>query len=151
MLSKKLKTFLDQHHVKYTIVQHAPAYTAQEIAATSHVSGKEFAKSVVVKVDGKMALLVESANQKVNFDHFKKFLKNGEVELASEFEFETQFPECELGAMPPFGNLYDMEVYVSENLTHEKNIVFNAGDHSELIKISFQDFERLVKPKIISL
>ncbi|WP_423064016.1 aminoacyl-tRNA deacylase [Candidiatus Paracoxiella cheracis] len=149
MTVKKLKDFLDKNKVKYVTINHSPAYTAQEIAEIAHVSAKELAKTVIVKVDGKLAMVVLPAHVKVNFGDVQKATGGKNVELASEFEFQEKFPGCELGAMPPFGNLYDMDVYVTEDLTKDKKIAFNAGTHSELIKLAYEDFEKLVKPRVI--
>ena len=146
---QKLKEFLDNHKVKYVTINHSTAYTAQEIAASAHIPGKEIAKTVMVKIDGKMAMAVLPASFRVDFDHLKQVTGAGKVELASEEEFENMFPGCEVGAMPPFGNLYDMDVYVAESLTDDEEIAFNAGSHSELLRLNFKDFERLVKPRIL--
>lgn len=145
----KLKTFLDSNKVKYVSVTHSPSYTAQEIAASAHVSGKSLAKTVIVKLDGKMAMIIEPANTRVDFESVKSFAHAKEVELASESEFRDRFPECELGAMPPFGNLYNMDVYIGDELAAQQDILFNAGTHSELIKMNYQDFAQLVKPTVI--
>jgi len=149
MPSKKLKEFLDQKKIKYITIKHSSAFTAQEIAAAAHIPGKELAKSVIIKADGKMAMAVLPASYKVNFDQLKKVLKAKEVRLAYEQEFMDKFPDCEIGAMPPFGNLYGMEVYAAESLSGDEEIAFNACSHTELIKMKFKDFLKLVKPKII--
>jgi len=149
MPSKKLKEFLDQKKIKYITIKHSSAYTAQEIAAAAHIPEKELAKSVIIKADGKMAMAVLPASYKVNFDQLKKVLKAKEVRLAYEQEFIDKFPDCEIGAMPPFGNLYGMEVYAAESLSGDEEIAFNACSHTELIKMKFKDFLKLVKPKII--
>jgi len=147
MPSKKLKEFLDQNNVKYVTIRHSLAYTSQEIAASAHIKGKNLAKTVLIKINGKMAMLVLPATHKVDFDLLKNALGNENVRLANEQEFLDKFPECEVGAMPPFGNLYNMEVYVDEALSEDKEIAFNAGTHVELIQMSYEDFERLVNPK----
>jgi Ala-tRNA(Pro) deacylase len=145
---KKLKDFLDNQKIKYVTVTHSPTYTAQEIAASAHIPGKELAKTVMVKLDGKMAMAVLPASCKVDFDLLKKAAQADRIELASEKEFKDLFPECELGAMPPFGNLYGMEVFVADTLAEDEEIAFNAGSHTELIRLAYRDFERLVKPKV---
>lgn len=145
---KKLKDFLDNQKIKYVTVTHSPTYTAQEIAASAHIPGKELAKTVMVKIDGKMAMAVLPASCKVDFDLLKKAAQADRIELASEKEFKDLFPECELGAMPPFGNLYGMEVFVADTLAEDEEIAFNAGSHTELIRLAYRDFERLVKPKV---
>jgi Ala-tRNA(Pro) deacylase len=145
---KKLKEFLDAQNVKYVAINHSPAFTAQEIAASAHVRGKEMAKTVMVTLDGRMAMVVLPASRKVGFDRLREVAGVENVQLASEQAFRDMFPGCEVGAMPPFGNLYGMEVYVSKLLTDDDEIVFNAGSHTELIRLAYQDFERLVKPKV---
>lgn len=146
---KKLKEFLDKNNVRYVTIKHSSAFTSQEIASSAHVSGKEFAKTVIINKGGKLIMAVLPASYQVDFDQFKRNLGNENVTLASETEFKYLFPDCETGAMPPFGNLYDMEVYVAETLTKNEEIAFNAGTHTELIKMEFSDFERLVKPGVM--
>ena len=143
----KIKGFLDENNIKYTIVQHSPAYTAQEIAASAHISGRELAKTVMIKIEGKIAMAVLPASFKISFDQLKSGLKAEKVRLAYEQEFIDKFPDCEVGAMPPFGNLYGMDVYVAESLAGDDEIAFNACSHTELIKMKYKDFENLVKPK----
>ena len=150
MSSKKLKTFLDENKIKYISVQHSSAYTAQEIAAIAHIPGKDLAKTVMIKIDGKLAMAVLPASYKVSFEHLKESLSVGEVRLAYEQEFMDKFPDCEVGAMPPFGNIYGIDVYVADSLAEEEEIAFNACSHTELIKMKFEEFERLVKPKRIT-
>jgi len=145
---KKLKDFLESKNIKYVSIRHSPAYTAQEIAATAHIPGKELAKTVMIKIDGQMAMAVLPASHQVNFKLLKEVSGAREIRLATEEEFKDIFPDCEIGAMPPFGNLYGMEVYVAESLAEDKEIAFKAGFHSELIKLAYQDFEKLVKPKV---
>jgi Ala-tRNA(Pro) deacylase len=146
---KILKDFLDNQNIKYVTITHSPTYTAQEIAASAHIPGKVMAKTVMVKIDGKMAMAVLPASCKVDFDLLKKAAGASTVGLASEQEFKNLFPECEIGAMPPFGNLYGMEVFVADALAEDEEIVFNAGSHTELIRLAYKDFERLVKPKVV--
>ena len=143
----KIKEFLDEHNIKYTIIKHSSAFTAQEIAASAHISGKELAKTVMIKFDGKMAMAVLPASYKISFDDLKEVLGVEKVRLAYEQEFMDKFPDCEVGAMPPFGNLYGMEVYVAESLADDEEIAFNACSHTELIRMNYKDFEELVKPK----
>lgn len=151
MLGKKIKEFLDSHQVKYISVTHSPAYTAQQIAQVAHIPAKELAKTVMIKIDGKMSMAVLPADHKVDFYLLKHKTGTDSVELASEQEFRALFPDCEVGAMPPFGNLYEMEVYVDEALEEDEEIGFNAGSHSEIIKMAYKDFESLVKPKIVDI
>jgi len=145
---RKLKEFLESHNIKYVTVTHSQVFTAQETAATTHIPGKELAKTVMVKIDGKMAMAVLPASYRVDFNMLKEVAEAGKVELANEQEFKDMFPECDVGAMPPFGNLYGLEVYVAENLGKEGQIAFNAGSHTELVKVSYKDFETHVKPKV---
>ncbi|MFC1627660.1 aminoacyl-tRNA deacylase [Gemmatimonadota bacterium] len=146
---KRLKKYLNENKVKYVSVKHSPAYTAQEIAAEAHVPGKALAKTVMVKVDGKMAMCVLPASYKVDFAELKQAASMKDCELATEKEFQEYFPESELGAMPPFGNLYDMDTYVAESLTVNEEIAFNAGSHTELLKMEYAAYESLVQPKIV--
>jgi Ala-tRNA(Pro) deacylase len=147
MRNKTLEKFLDDHHVKYDLVRHSITYTAPETAAAAHISGKQLAKSVVVRLDGKLALVVLPAHSALDLKEFKEQLKAGKLELAHEYEFQDKFKGCELGAIPPIGELFNIDVYLDERLTSEDEIAFNAGTHSELIKLSLKDFEKLVKPK----
>ena len=151
MPARKLKEFLDSQAVKYVKIAHSPAYTAREIAQSLHIRGSKVAKTVIVSIEGKMAMAVLPANHSVNFDHFRNTIGHQDIKLASEGQFKSMFPDCEVGAMPPFGNLYGMDVYVDEHLTEDEEIFFNACSHSELVRMSYQDFERLVKPKVIKL
>jgi Ala-tRNA(Pro) deacylase len=149
MTIQKLKNFLDENNVKYLTVRHSNAYTAQEVAAAAHVRGKEFAKTVIVNREGKMIMCVLPASYKVDFEMLKHNLGTDEISLANESEFKYHFPDCEVGAMPPFGNLYDMEVFVAEVLAQNEEIAFNAGLHTELIRMSYNDFVQLVNPKVL--
>jgi len=145
---RKLIQFLDENNVKYMTIRHSRAFTMQEIAAKAHISGKEIAKTVMIKIQGKMGMAVLPASYIVDFESLKKIFGTGNVFLATENEFKDRFPDCELGAMPPFGNLYDREVYVAQSLTEDKEIAFNAGTHTELIRLRYEDYERLVKPRV---
>jgi Ala-tRNA(Pro) deacylase len=145
----KLKRFLDENGVKYVVISHSRAYTAQEVAASAHIPGKELAKTVVVKIDGKIAMAVLPASYKVDFNQLCKEIGGCKVELASEKEFKDIFPDCEVGAMPPFGNLYGMRVFVAKTLTEDEEISFNAGTHTELVRMKYSDFQRLVQPEAV--
>ncbi len=148
---QRLKEFLDREGVKYVAIRHSQAFTAQEIAASAHLSGQELAKSVVVRLDGRTALVVLPASQRVDFDALKTQTGANEVRLATEQEFRDTFPDCELGAMPPFGNLYGLDVFVSKRLAEDEQIAFNACSHTELIQLGYRDFARLAKPKVVDL
>ena len=148
MPTGKLKEFLESQHADFTSIIHDEAFTAQEITALAHVPGKEFAKTVMVKVDGRLAMAVLPASYHADLEMLKKSIGAYEVRLAKEYEFEKVFFDCEGGAMPPFGNLYGMEEYVDDSLEEDETIVFNAGTHFELVRMSFKDFERLAHPKM---
>src|ERR1044071_7929757 len=122
---KKLKEFLDHNHVKYVSIQHSKAYTAQEVAASAHVPGKAMAKVVIVELDGEMAMAVLPANRKVVLQDLREVTGSDQLRFASEEKFQSRFPDCEIGAMPPFGNLYDMEVFAAESVAENEEIAFN--------------------------
>jgi len=147
----KLREFLDSHHIKYLVISHSLAYTAQGVAALVHVSGKRLAKTVIVKVDGILAMAVVPASFHVDVDRVRVLTGGNSVEIASEREFQNAFPDCELGAMPPFGNLYDMAVYADASLADHEEITFSAGTHRELVRMNWADMRRLVKPTIAGL
>ena len=147
----KLRDFLDSHYVKYLVISHSLAYTAQGIAALAHVSGKKLAKTVIVKIDGILAMAVVPASQHVDLDRLRTLTGAQAVEIASEREFRDAFPDCETGAMPPFGNLYDMPVYADSTLAENEEITFSAGTHRELVRMAWNDMARLVNPQIAGL
>jgi len=147
---KKLKEYLDGQNVKYESLAHYETYTSQETAQSAHISGRELAKTVMVIINGRMAMAVLPAPQKIDFALLGA-AAGSTVKLAGEQEFMDIFPDCETGAMPPFGNLYGIEVYVDEGLTRDEEIAFNAGSHIELMKLSYRDFARLVKPKVVKM
>lgn len=149
MACGKLKKYLDDNNVPYVTITHSQAFTAQQVAASAHIKGREMAKTVIIKINEKLAMAVLPATYHVDFHLLKEVTGNENVVLAHESEFKELFEDCELGAMPPFGNLYNMEVYVAQSLTQEVEIAFNAGSHSELIRMGYSDFERLVKPRIL--
>lgn len=145
---RKLKAFLDDTNTKYLTIGHSSAYTSQEIAASAHVSGKEFAKTVMIKIDGELAMAVLPASCFIDFDSIKKDFGTRNVTLATEAEFKNRFPDCEIGAMPPFGNLYGLPVYVADTLIENNEIAFNAGSHTEVICLNYEDYRRLIKPRV---
>ncbi len=151
MPARKLKQFLDSEKVKYITCTHSQFFTASEIAASAHIPGKQLAKTVMINVDGDIAMAVLPATDRVDLPLLREVTGSGKTRLATEREFKDLFPDCEIGAMPPFGNLYGMEVYVSSSLTEDEEIAFNAGSHTELIKLSYADFERLVRPRVVDL
>jgi len=143
---ERLEAYLRENKVPFQVVHHPLAYTAQEVAAAEHVPGKALAKVVMAFANGKMVMLSLPAPWRVNLDKAAAALGVKEIRLAHEEEFAAAFPDCEVGAMPPFGNLYDVPVYVDKALTEDDTIVFNAGTHTDTISMKYADFERLVKP-----
>jgi Ala-tRNA(Pro) deacylase len=149
MALDRLREYLDGQGIKYVVLEHSRAYTAQEIAATAHVSGRELAKTVMVRLDGKIAMAVLPASYQVDFELLRRASGARKAELAREADFAGRFPDCDVGAMPPFGNLYDIDVYVAQRLTEDEEIAFNACSHTHLLKMAYADFARLVRPKVV--
>jgi Ala-tRNA(Pro) deacylase len=150
MLLKKISDFLDANHVRYVVITHSPAYTAQGIAALAHIPGKEMAKTVILRMQDKYMMAVLPASQHVDLRALRTALGAADVHIAHEADFEALFPGCELGAMPPFGNLYGMPVLCDTSLRQDKRIAFNAGSHRELIQMDFDDYLDLVMPRILT-
>ena len=148
MIMKKLVEFLDKNEIRYVNVTHSTAFTAQDVAESAHIPGKEMAKTVIVWMDGAMAMVVLPASSMIDFNKLKEVSGAASVELASESEFKDRFPECEVGAMPPFGSLFNIRVFADRLLSEDREISFNAGSHHELIRLSYAEYERLVKPAI---
>jgi Ala-tRNA(Pro) deacylase len=148
MATRRIREFLDGSNVKYALISHSPAYTAQEVAASAHVPGKELAKTVMVKVDGVLAMAVVPANREVEMGLLRSAVNARRVDLASVADFAHRFEGCQLGAMPPFGNLFGIDTYVDKDLAKEEYIAFNAGSHTDVIVLRFDDFRRLVRPKL---
>jgi len=144
-----LKDYLDRQGVRYAVLSHSLAYTAQETAAAAHVPGQELAKTVIVKLDGRFAMIVLPADHKVDLEQLRQATGAQNVRLATEEEFAPLFPGCDLGAMPPFGNLYGMRTFVDEELACDEKIAFNAGSHTELLRLRYADFDRLAHPQIL--
>lgn len=151
MPAKKLKDFLDSHNIRYITISHSRAFTAEETAVSAHIPRKELAKTVMVKIDRKMAMTILPASDKLDLDLLKKETGAKQVEIAEEKEFKGLFPDCEVGAMPPFGNLYGMDVFVAKSLTEDREIAFNAGSRRELVRLAYQDFEQLVQPRVVKI
>ena len=149
MPTQRLREFLDSQKVWYQSILHPPAYTAQEIASITHIRGQELAKTVIVSLNKTLAMIVLPARMRVDLDLLKEQAGASEIHLASEAEFRSRFPGCDTGAMPPFGMLYGMEVFVAEELSRDKEIAFNAGTHRELIRMKYEDFDRLVSPRVL--
>ena len=146
---KKLQEFLDSNNVKYVTVTHSTAYTAQEIAALTHTKGRDLAKTVIMKTDDALVMAVLPASYQIDLQALKEATGAKAIGLAGEATFRSHFPGCETGAMPPFGNLFEMPVYVDESLTKEKEIAFSAGSHNEVMRLSYADFARLVSPRVL--
>jgi Ala-tRNA(Pro) deacylase len=147
----KLRDYLDSHQIRYLVISHSLAYTAQGIAALAHVSGKKLAKTVIMKIDGVLAMAVIPASDHVDLDRLRALTGARFVEVASEREFTDAFPDCETGSMPPFGNLYDMAVYADAALAQNEEITFSAGSHRELVRMKWDDMLRLVNPVVDQL
>jgi len=148
---KRLKAFLDANGIGYEIIPHPTAYTSAALGAVTHTPGKEIAKTVVVTVDGVLAMVVVPGSKHVNLRALKSALGAREVAIAAEDEFAHVFPDCEVGAMPPFGTLYGLSVYVDEVLTHDHEIAFNAGTHRELMRLKYDDFAQLTQPEVLNV
>ncbi|GGX48589.1 aminoacyl-tRNA deacylase [Saccharospirillum salsuginis] len=149
MINDKLRSYLDNQSVPYQTEPHEPTIDASRTAQAAHVPGREFAKTVIVKADGRMLMAVLPSTDQVHVDELRKALGARELELASEDEIRSAFPDCEVGAMPPFGNLYNMDVFVNEHLRQDEQIWFNAGSHDEVMRISWKDFDNLVHPQVL--
>ena len=150
MPTVRLVTLLDRNDVNYATLWHAEAFTACQVASAAHLPAREVAKTVIVSIDGELAMAVVPASRDVDVKALQAALLATRVSLAAEAEFRRRFPDCETGAMPPFGNLYGMKVYVDESLTHDAVIAFEAGTHCETIRIAYDDFARLVRPVVLT-
>ena len=144
----KLKEFLDANGVAYEVRTHIPAFTAQEIAAAQHVPGREMAKVVILRSGGEFLMAVLPAPYLVDMQALAKAAGKRDLQLATESEFAGLFPQCERGAMPPFGNLYGLPIWVDGSLARDKEIWFNAGTHDQTVHMAYADFVRLVQPKV---
>ncbi len=145
---KRLEKLFREERVKFSVSKHTEAYSAQRVASLLHIPGRQLAKVVMIKADGALVMLVLPAPYRLNFAKVKKALKARNVRLAREEEFTDIFPDCEVGAMPPFGNLYNVDLYVDRSLTTQSGIAFPAGSHREIMQISYADFERIAQPAV---
>ncbi len=145
---RKLTKVLDEQGIKYVTIRHSMAYTAQEVAASAHVPGRGMAKTVMVKLDDQMAMVVVRATDRVDLEQLRAATGASKAELASEQEFASLFPDVETGAMPPFGNLFGLPVYVDEALSTSEEIAFNAGNHTEVMRLAYADFARIAEPVV---
>ncbi|RNF82835.1 aminoacyl-tRNA deacylase [Montanilutibacter psychrotolerans] len=151
MLSPRLHNFLDERHAPYATQSHDRTVTAEQTAAAMHVAREHFAKTVMIKVDGNLAMMVMPATYRVDLTRLSRALGGPLVELAGESEFKDAFPDCEPGAMPPFGHLYGMPVYVDSRLAHQDEIAFNAGSHTDALRMPYAQFEQLAEPELLWL
>ena len=148
MPAQKLKRMLDQKNIKYISINHSPAYTARETAASTFVPRREFAKTIIVDVDGEKVMAVLSASRHVDLEALRKLADGKEARLATEDEFEELFPDCEVGAMPPFGSLYDTRVFVDQMVTEVDDLCFNAGSHEQIMRMDCRDYLNLERPVV---
>ena len=151
MLSPRLHNFLDDAHAPYQAMEHPRTVTAQETANVTRIGNRHFAKTVMLKVDGNLAMMVMPAAYRVDLTRLSRALGGPLVELADETEFRATFNDCEVGAMPPVGHLYGMPVYVDSRLAEEPEIAFNAGSHTDVVRMSDGDLERLAQPELLWL
>jgi Ala-tRNA(Pro) deacylase len=151
MILKKLRDYLDAHRVKYVFIHHSPAFTAQEVAASVHVPGREMIKTVMVKIDERMTMIAVPASSHVDLNRLRELLNVNKIELAGEGEFRDLFPDCEVGAMPPFGSLFGVDMIVSKALTRDERVAFNAGTHREVVRMDYHDFARLVDARVMDI
>jgi Ala-tRNA(Pro) deacylase len=150
MSPKLLRAYLDEAHIEYMVRGHRPAFSSSRVAEAAHVRGRELAKVVIVWVDNRLVMAVLPSTQHIDLAHLRELSGARNVRLAREEEFAARFPQCEIGAMPPFGNLYDMEVFVADSLTKDDYISFNACTHTDILTIAYADFERLVRPRVLA-
>ena len=151
MLPRRLHNLLDEQHAPYTTLTHDRTITAHDTADAARLDKQLFAKTVMLKVDGRLAMMVMPAAYRVDLTRLSRALGGLTVELAEESEFKDAFPDCELGAMPPFGHLYGMPVYVDSRLALQEEIAFNAGTHTEALRMPYAEFERLAEPELLWL
>lgn len=148
-IAPEVETFLEENGVDYEVISHPTAYTSQEEAAVSHISGYEWAKTVIFFTEDSNAIMAAlPAPYDVDIKRLEELVGAGELQLAEESEFARLYPNCEPGAMPPLGVLYDQKVYVEERLAEDEYIVFNAGNHKEAVRVAYSEFERLVEPVV---
>ena len=147
----RLVEFLNKNGVPHQIIQHPLAFTATSVAGAAHIPGREMAKTVVVDLDGQRVLAVVPAHRKVDLERLRLATGSYYADLAEEWEFVRDFPDCEPGAMPPFGNLFGLEVYVETHLAEDAEIAFNAGNHTEVVRMAYKDFERLAHPHLVDM
>ncbi len=143
----KVETYLQENDVSFEVIPHEQAFSAQEVAAAEHVTGHKFAKTVILKGGGDAYMFVMPASRHVSMKKACEAVGT-DVELATEAEMKQMFPDCEIGAEPPFGTLYDLPTYVDEHLAEREEIVFRAGTHDRTVKISYDDYASLEEPVV---
>ncbi|HSC57162.1 MAG TPA: YbaK/EbsC family protein [Nitrospira sp.] len=148
VMHQRLQSYLDSHKIPYQVVNHSIAYSAREAADSLHIPANTFAKVVVIKAEGRYLMAVLPSTWKVDLKRLEEVLECPYVRLATEDELAILFPDCEIGSMPPFGNLYGTPVYVDATLTQDEEIVFDAGSHVGAIKMRYKDFADLVRPQV---
>lgn len=148
---RRLKEILDQAKISYEIYNHPVAFTAQGVAASQHIPGQEMAKVVILKADGSPVMAVVPASRMISLAKLKGAVGAQQVALAEEQDFASLFPECEIGGMPPFGNLFGLPVYVDASLEKDEAIFFNAGNHRQTVRVKYADFKKLVRPLVVPL
>lgn len=152
MPAENVKEFLDEQGVRYWVMDHPTAYTSQEVAHAAHISGKELAKAVVVAIDDELALAVVRADRLIDLEALKEEVGADEIRIATEIEFHDRFPGCEVGAIPPFGALGEMDTFVDEDVINVgERIAFCAGTHHELTVLDYEDFEFLSEPIYVKI
>ena len=151
MPSPKVKAYLDDHGVAFETITYEHAYDAQRVAAAARISGKQLAKTVVIKADDKLVMAVVPASARVDCERLKGALDAVYAALAKESDFRGSFGDCEVGAMPPLGPLYGVDVFVDQSLTQAETIAFRAGTHGELIRMTYADFEKVAAPRVLDL
>src|SRR5262245_28893711 len=144
----RLEAYLRDNQVTFETQRHPTAFTAQAVAQSEHIPGRLLAKVVMVVADGELAMLVLPATNRVDVSHVAVLLDAQSVRLADEAEFADTFSDCEVGAMPPFGNLYGVPVYVDRALAEDDIIFYQAGTHTDTMSMKYADFARLVKPTV---
>ena len=147
----RLEEFLNKNGVAHQVIPHPVAFTATSVARAAHVPGKEMAKTVVVDLDGQRVLAVVPAHRKVDLERLRQATDSFYADLEEEWEFAHDYPDCEPGAMPPFGDLFGLEVFVEPHLAQDAEIAFNAGTHTEVVRMAYKDFERLAHPRLVEM
>ena len=145
---ERMEAYLRENDAPFEVKRHETAYTMSEVAAALHESGKHVAKVVIVKAGTEMVMLVVPSSYRLNMDHVRAMLAVDKVRLAQEHEFGDLFADCAPGAMPPFGNLYDVPVYVERALAEQEEVFFRIGTHQHMMKVAYADFSRLAQPTV---